>query len=103
MNTSLLGQLVALAGLIGAIGAYAGVLRRRNVVRDAIRVANEATSAAIDRVARLRGLDRVTADRTRDQPKGGRHDSPGPSATTVAPAVWAAAVVPSRARFTVWR
>lgn len=63
MNTPLLGQLVATAGLIGAVGAYAGVLRRRNVVRDAIRTANAATSAAIDRVERLGGLDRVTAHR----------------------------------------
>lgn len=60
MSTYLLGQLVAVAGLIGAVGAYAGVLRRRGVVRDGTRAANAATEAAIARVARLRGLDRIT-------------------------------------------
>lgn len=59
MDTLLLGELVATAGLIGAIAAYAGLLRRRSVVREAIRAAN----AAMARVARLRVLDRVRAGR----------------------------------------
>jgi hypothetical protein len=59
VSTTLLGQLVAVSGLIGAIGAYAGILRRRREFRHADRIADEATSSAIDRVARLRALDRV--------------------------------------------
>jgi hypothetical protein len=59
VSTTILGQLVAVSGLVGAIGAYAGILRRRRASRNADRITDEATSSAIDRVARLRALDRV--------------------------------------------
>ena len=53
-----LGQAVALGGLVGAAGAYAGIVRRRHEVRIKWSAAN-ASQAAVDRVDRHMSLARL--------------------------------------------
>ena len=54
----LLGQALALSGLIGATGGYAGLIRRRRVADELLTVAL-ATRAAVERVDRAMVLGRI--------------------------------------------
>ena len=55
----LLAQDITLSGLIGASGAYAGIIRRRQERRIMSHVAASASQAAVDRVDRSLVLGRI--------------------------------------------
>ena len=55
----LLAQALTLAGLIGASGAYAGIIRRRQEHRIASFAGATASQAAVDRVERSLALGRI--------------------------------------------
>ena len=61
MDTSqlLVAQALSLSGLIGASGAYAGILRRRADARSVMRAAIDSSLAAVDRVDRSMALARL--------------------------------------------
>jgi hypothetical protein len=58
-STLLLAQTLSLSGLIGATGAYAGIIRRRNVGRLAAQRVALVSAAAVERVDRHLSLSRL--------------------------------------------
>ncbi|HEX7171475.1 MAG TPA: hypothetical protein VF365_02585 [Candidatus Limnocylindria bacterium] len=77
----LLAQTLSLSGLLGASGAYAGVVRRRQERRIEMQASADASQAAVERVDRTMALarlrrtftpsvyqDRATTDRRRRTP-----------------------------------
>ena len=56
----LLAQTLSLSGLLGASGAYAGIVRRRRENRIQLKAMADATHAAIERVERSRALSRLS-------------------------------------------
>lgn len=55
----LVAQALSLSGLIGASGAYAGIVRRRQDHRLEVRAAAAISTAAVDRIDRHRTLARL--------------------------------------------
>lgn len=74
----LLAQALTLSGLVGASGAYAGILRRRSERRIEDEVTAHASHAATERIDRHRALGRIehtfvrSAYQHRDRPSTGR-------------------------------
>lgn len=58
-NTMLLAQALSLSGLIGASGAYVGIIRRRRDGRIEMQAAAEASEVATERVGRQIALGRI--------------------------------------------
>jgi hypothetical protein len=55
----ILAQTLSFSGLLGASGAYAGIVRRRNDRRIALQASAEASEAAVERVDRTMALSRL--------------------------------------------
>jgi hypothetical protein len=68
----LVAQALSLSGLIGAAGAYAGILRRRADARMVTRAAMDSSLVAVDRVDRSIALSRL--ERTFDKSVVRRED-----------------------------
>jgi len=58
-SSFLLAQTLSLSGLVGATGAYAGIVRRRRNARLAAEQGALASAAAIERIDRQRTLSRL--------------------------------------------
>jgi hypothetical protein len=56
----LLAQTLSLSGLLGASGAYAGIVRRRRERRIDLQASGDASQAAIERVDRSMALSRLS-------------------------------------------
>jgi hypothetical protein len=56
----LLAQTLSLSGLLGASGAYAGIVRRRRERRLDLQARGDASQAAVDRVDRAMALSRLS-------------------------------------------
>ena len=56
----LLAQTLSLSGLLGASGAYAGIVRRRHELRIELQAMAEASDAAAERVDRSMALSRLS-------------------------------------------
>ena len=61
MDTShlILAQSLSLSGLVGATGAYAGLVRRRHARQVAVEASAQSSQAAVDRVDRSMALARL--------------------------------------------
>lgn len=57
-TSQLLAQLLSLSGLVGASGAYAGIVRRRRELHDDVEAA-QTSSAAAERIDRHMALSRI--------------------------------------------
>lgn len=56
----LLAQTLSLSGLMGASGAYAGIVRRRQERRIELQALDNASGAAVERVDRAMALSRLS-------------------------------------------
>ena len=56
----LLAQTLSLSGLLGASGAYAGIVRRRRERRVELQASADASHVAVDRVDRTMALSRLS-------------------------------------------